>query len=338
MCSRYRNLKPNCHPRYCVVDSDSSVKEADDVLEQRDICFRDWPAVLELARECRSAGVAMLVHSCKGKSRSGSVAALCLSYLDFPGCKSILASHQVVGQARPCVQACNPAYLRWAQELLCEQQRHGVVDKATSVHYPYEHAALSWLLLDGKVGVPKNFIKAFEVALEGNRLNCVHSKGALARCYFTGRGVAKDADRGLQLARESAAEGSCYGHFVLGAAHLNGEGGTQRDNVQAVAHWRLAAKHGLASAQFNLGTMFSNGQGLSQNHKEAFRLYQLAAAQDYSLAQYALGHMLENGLGVSVDLPKAVQWYQSASLHSDGESCSDALAALSRLSLICNTV
>jgi hypothetical protein len=325
------------HSRCCVVDSDSSVKEADEVLKQRDVCFRDWPSVLELARECRSAGVAMLLHSGKGKSRSGSVASLCLSDLDFPGCRSIMASHLVVGKARVCVLACNPAYLRWAQELLDEKQHCcAVVNLQTKYEqHLHEHAALSWLLLDGKAGVPKNFIKAFEVALQGNRLNCAHSKGALARCYVAGRGVTKDTDRGLQLARESAAAGSCYGHFVLGAAHVNGEGGVLRDYVQAVAHWRLAATQGLAAAQFNLGTMYSNGQGLPQDQAEAIRLYQLAAAQDYSLAQYALGYMLENGLGVAVDLPKAVHWYQSASLQRDGEFCRDAIAALRRNGVVC---
>jgi hypothetical protein len=318
-----------CHGvRYCTVNSDNFITKSEQVAEQHDICMNDWPAVLELALECRSAGVAMLIYSCKGKSRSGSLAALCLSYLNFPGCRSILASHLLVGQARACIQACNPAYLRWAQWLL-DQQQH--IHLTGNVQVTQEGAALSWLLIDGKFGVPKNFKRAFEIALAGCQLNCVHSQAALARCYFAGHGVAKDVDLGLHLARESAAAGSHYGHFVLGVAHF--QVGTPQDYVQAVAHWRMAASKGLASAQYNLGTMYMNGLGLLQDHAEAFKLFQLAASQEYSPAQYSLGHIFENGLGVPVDLPKAVQLYQSACLQKDSEFCDDAAAALKRVSL-----
>jgi len=88
-------------------------------------------------------------------------------------------------------------------------------------------AAASWLLLDGKAGAPKDFVKAYELACRGAQLNSAHCKGALARCLLSGRGVAKDAVEGLRLARESAACGSCYGHFVLGVAHLSGKGGAR---------------------------------------------------------------------------------------------------------------
>lgn len=318
--------------RYYAIGSDNTVKESNEVDEQRDICMRAWPDVLQLASECRLAGVAMLLQSCKGKSRSGSVASLCLSYLKFPGCTSILASHAVVGKARECVQACNPAYLRWAQGLLDEQQHSDFGNIPGDVQHTHELADLSWLLIDGKFGVVKNFKKAFEVAVAGNQQNCSHCKGALARCYFAGLGVVKNADLALHLARESAATGSCYGHFVLGAVHL--QGGTQQDYVQAVAHWRQAASQGLASAQYNLGTLYMNGRGLPQDHAEALKLYQLAASQEYSPAFYSLGYSFENGLGVPVDFPKAVRWYQSASLQSDSEFCGDAIAALERLSFM----
>jgi hypothetical protein len=303
------------------------------IAQEREICMNDWPCVLGLALECRSAGVAMLVYSCKGKSRSGSVAALCLSYLNFPGCQSILASHSVVGKARASVQGCNPIYLRWAQMLL-DKQQHVVAFSSSpaSLQSAQDGAALSWLLIDGKTGVLKNFKRAFQVALEGCQLNCAHSQGALARCYFAGHGVEKNVDLGLHLAKESAAAGSCYGHFVLGIAHS--QGGTQQDCVQAVAHWRMAASQGLASAQYSLGFMYMNGQGLLQDYAEAFKLFQLSASQEYSPAQFSLGHMFENGLGVPVDLLKAVKCYQSVCLHSDGELYGDAVAAVERMNIL----
>jgi TPR repeat protein len=316
-----------------MVGSEISVRDSSDIMEQRDICFREWPSVLKLALECRSAGVAMLIHSCKGKSRSGSLASLCLSYLNFPGCQSILGSHLIVAKARPCVQSCNPAYLRWAQMLLADQRclHHDVDSESVKIERKDECAALSWLLIDGKCGIAKDFKKAFEVAMEGNRLNCVHSRGALARCYFAGRGVTQDTELALNLARESAAAGSCYGHFVLGTALF--QGGTHQDYIRAISHWRIAAAQGLAAAQHNLGTMYTTGRGLPLDHGEALKLYNLAASQEYSPAQYSLGHVYENGLGVPVDLLKAFLWYQFASLHSEGEFYGDAVAGLDRLNL-----
>ena len=51
------------------------------------------------------------------------------------------------------------------------------------------------------------------------------------------------------------------------------------------------ADRGLAVAQFNVGLMYDNGQGVSKNEDEATKWYRLAADQGRSDAQYQLGHM-----------------------------------------------
>lgn len=45
-------------------------------------------------------------------------------------------------------------------------------------------------------------------------------------------------------------------------------------------------------AQNNIGVIYQNGEGVTQNHKKAIGWYRKAAQQDYSLAQYNLGHLL----------------------------------------------
>ena len=56
-----------------------------------------------------------------------------------------------------------------------------------------------------------------------------------------------------------------------------------------VARWfRLAAVQGHADAQFNLGHMFENGQGVTQDRAEAARWYRMAAAQGHAVAAEAL--------------------------------------------------
>jgi hypothetical protein len=56
-----------------------------------------------------------------------------------------------------------------------------------------------------------------------------------------------------------------------------------------VAGWfRRAAIHGHADAQFNLGCMFDDGQGVAQDRAEAARWYRMAAAQGHTVAAEAL--------------------------------------------------
>ena len=57
-----------------------------------------------------------------------------------------------------------------------------------------------------------------------------------------------------------------------------------RENLQA-------AEQGNAAAQFNLGVMYYQRQGVTQNYQHAFAWFQKAANQGYALAQYNLGVM-----------------------------------------------
>ena len=41
-------------------------------------------------------------------------------------------------------------------------------------------------------------------------------------------------------------------------------------------YYRLAADHGLAPAQYNLGVMYGNGQGVPQDYVEAYKWLSLA--------------------------------------------------------------
>ena len=73
--------------------------------------------------------------------------------------------------------------------------------------------------------------------------------------------------------------------------------------------YRLAADQGYAYAQYNLGVMYENGQGVPQDYAEAVRWYRLAADQGYATAQTNLGYMYDNGQGVLQDNVMAHMWY-----------------------------
>ncbi|MCT7541894.1 tetratricopeptide repeat protein, partial [Aliarcobacter cryaerophilus] len=65
----------------------------------------------------------------------------------------------------------------------------------------------------------------------------------------------------------------------------------------------LASKND-AEAQYGLGFLYYNGQGVIQDYKKAKEWYEKAAAQSFAAAQYNLGFMYHNGKGVKQDYLK----------------------------------
>jgi uncharacterized protein len=67
------------------------------------------------------------------------------------------------------------------------------------------------------------------------------------------------------------------------------------------------AEQGDADAQFNLGVMYDEGEGVPQDDKEAVKWWRLSAEQGDASSQFMLGLMYEEGLGVPQDCKEAVQ-------------------------------
>ncbi|EMT8534137.1 sel1 repeat family protein [Neisseria gonorrhoeae] len=87
-----------------------------------------------------------------------------------------------------------------------------------------------------------------------------------------------------------------------------------RENLQA-------AEQGNAAAQFNLGVMYENGQGVRQDYVQAVQWYRKASEQGDAQAQYNLGLMYYDGRGVRQDLALAQQWLGKACQNGDQNSC-----------------
>jgi uncharacterized protein len=94
-----------------------------------------------------------------------------------------------------------------------------------------------------------------------------------------------------------AEQGEASAQYNLGIMYANGEGVPEND-AEAVKWYRLAAEQGYALAQYNLGVMYANGEGVPENDAEAVKWYRLAAEQGEASAQYNLGVMYANGEGV----------------------------------------
>ncbi|OGW23487.1 MAG: hypothetical protein A3K09_05680 [Nitrospinae bacterium RIFCSPLOWO2_12_FULL_47_7] len=84
--------------------------------------------------------------------------------------------------------------------------------------------------------------------------------------------------------------------------------------------FRPLAERGNAAAQFNLGVMYTNGQGVQQDHAEAVRWFLMAAMQGYVNAQRNLGAMYTMGRGVRQDYVQGYFWSELSAAQGDRES------------------
>lgn len=71
---------------------------------------------------------------------------------------------------------------------------------------------------------------------------------------------------------------------------------------------RLASEQGHADAQFLMGRIYEEGQGVPSNFVEAMKWYRLAAEQGHVTAQYKLGLMYGQGRGMPRDVVEAHKW------------------------------
>jgi TPR repeat protein len=115
----------------------------------------------------------------------------------------------------------------------------------------------------------------------------------------------------LRLLRPLADEGDALAEFKLGEIYDNGQGVT-RSYTEAAKWYGLAAAQGNASAQFYLGAMYNLGQGIPQDYAKAIKWWRLAAAQGDDNAQFNLGQMYNLGQGVPQDYAEALKWYRLA--------------------------
>jgi TPR repeat protein len=119
-----------------------------------------------------------------------------------------------------------------------------------------------------------------------------------------------------------AVEGNAEAQYELAELCRTGDGWAERDLVEALNWYTLAARQGHAGAQNNLGAMYHNGVGVPVNTAEAAHWYRLAANQGFAMAQFNLALLLGWGIGVPQDEPEAARLLHKATAQGHIEACS----------------
>jgi TPR repeat protein len=84
------------------------------------------------------------------------------------------------------------------------------------------------------------------------------------------------------------------------------------DYATALNEWRPLAEQGDPSAQFRLGLLYENGEGVPRDFAKARLWYEKAAVQGEAKAQFYLGIQSAFGEGGPLDLVQAHMWYSLA--------------------------
>jgi uncharacterized protein len=155
----------------------------------------------------------------------------------------------------------------------------------------------------------------------------------LGRMYQTGDLVIEDDAKAMEIFSKVAseyAEESPYGpdapfvadaFVTLGGYYQSGiPGSVDADPGRARRFFAYAASYfGDADAQYQLATMFLQGQGGDQNAVQAARWFKLAARKGHVGAAAEFGNMLYEGLGVERRPVEGLMWLSIAKLANPGD-------------------
>jgi len=144
---------------------------------------------------------------------------------------------------------------------------------------------------------------------------------ALSLSFQAFSAVPKEADQKAFLeTKVKADQGDAAAQYYLGNMYANGQG-VAKDDSEAVKWYRKAADQGLAEAQYNLGVAYGNGQGVVRDAAEAVKWYRKAAEQGLHEAQRSLGFYFEfGGGGIEKDSAEAAKWYRKAAEQGNSEA------------------
>lgn len=99
----------------------------------------------------------------------------------------------------------------------------------------------------------------------------------------------------------------------------------------AAAKFKELAEQGDSSAQFNLGSLYREGQGVSQDDKQAALWWAKAADQGHLDAMDNLGLRYAKGEGVEQDMVQAYKWFSIAALSKNVSAAANAKFAATKL-------
>ena len=181
------------------------------------------------------------------------------------------------------------------------------------------HPGAQWLVglaqATGR-GMPRNVAEGMRLLQQAADHGHPGAQFDLAELLLKQPGASQHA-RAVKYLSSSAQHDYLPAMFRLGMLYRAGEAGAdgrvasrRAPHLATALVWLgRAAERGHVDAQYELGQMYAQGLGTTQDFEQALHWYLLAATQGHAKAQFNLGFLHAHGQGVEQDYVKAYEWY-----------------------------
>ena len=124
----------------------------------------------------------------------------------------------------------------------------------------------------------------------------------------------------FQEIQAAAIKGDAVAQNKLARMYALGQGGLKQNSNEAAKWFRKSATQSYPRSEYNMGMIYSRGEGVPKSMGESLRWYRKAANQGYVRAQRKLGNFYAQGVGVPRNYARAYMWYNLAAAAGDSEA------------------
>lgn len=144
-------------------------------------------------------------------------------------------------------------------------------------------------------------------------MHLIKSLVSLPFIFAINSGVASSESQ-FESVKKAAEAGDALAQYSLGADYyIPGEGGAEKNYVEAKKWLEKSASQGVTDAYYPLGVLYSFGFGVEKDHKKAVELYKKAGAARSGSAYFNLAETYRQGLLGKKDDKQAIKYYKLAS-------------------------
>lgn len=153
-------------------------------------------------------------------------------------------------------------------------------------------------------GIEQNYAEAFKWISKAAEAGHSGAQSNLGNMYYEGEGVEQNYAEALKWYEKAADQGNGFAMYQLGVMYRNGEGTYKNYNeafrwfrdLTGVRYYNFSVwlekypvlHDTICDAAYNIGEMYRNGEGVTQNYNTALEWYSKAAEAGHEKAQKAI--------------------------------------------------
>ena len=171
------------------------------------------------------------------------------------------------------------------------------------------------------LGGARDELKARDYITRSQAAGNIRATYLLGSMHMIGNLVARDAAKGAELVRQAADKGEAAAQNAIGVWLANAANGYPKDEINALAWFKLAAEQKNAAAMHSIGAFTELGlAGITQDNLVALDWYKKSGELGYSGGMTAAGRIYAMGRGVSADGAEALRWLYRAAAANNYEA------------------